>query len=245
MASMADMKIAKRLAELPGAIVPISCGKDATACLDLFRTHAPQSRCVGVFWYMVKGLSFQERYLDYLSRRYGVEILRLPHFFVSMYRATGAYCLPSSCKIVTQADMLAYVREVTGLDWIILGEKCCDQPDRLWRIRACKGWDEKSRKAYPVGFWTHNQVLSYLKRQRVALPPDYRDGQTTSFGGFVASELRTIKERYPDDWQKIKDAFPLVDACLVRADIVQASGVYGGDGASVAVEERAVQSASD
>lgn len=222
---LADYSIARRLDKLPGAIVAVSGGKDATACLQLFRQHNPHGKLAGMFWYLVEGLEFQERYLRYLERRFEFRIMRLPHFFNAEYMRTAAYAPPIAAPQVKQSDLVAYAREQTGLDWLILGEKKCDNPPRLWMLRKCKGWNETERRAYPIANWTHGQVFSYLKRCGIALPPEYRFGLSTSFGGFVGEELRLIKEQYPSDWKKIETRFPFIDAAIFRAKIVEVSRV--------------------
>ena len=128
---------------------------------------------------------------------------------------------------IKQADSFAYIREQTGLDWIALGEKKADNPPRLWRLRKNGGFDAKQRQVFPVANWTHGQVLSYMKAKCLMLPPEWRFGLKTSFGGFVADELRAIKQHYPDDYQKIQARFPFIEAAIKRAEIIEASDVQG------------------
>lgn len=243
--AIVDLSIARRLAELPGAIVAVSGGKDATACLQLYRSHNPTGKIVGMFWYLVEGLEFQERYLRYLERRFEFRIMRLPHFFNAEYLRTAAYAPPVDAPQVSQSDIVAHARLETGLDWLILGEKKCDNPPRLWMLRKCKGWNERERKAYPVANWTHGQVFSYLKSHGVALPPEYRFGLDTSFGGFVGAELKAIKERYPSDWKKIERRFPFIEAAIFRSEAIKVSRLGTGDDRPEGNQKRPVQSADN
>lgn len=222
---MFDLSIAARIRG--HVAVGISCGKDATATLDLCSTRA--DRLSGFFLYMVPGLGFQERYLRYLEMRYSIQILRVPHFYNSTYRSSGAYCRPIDIPDVKQKDVFEFVREQTGAEWIALGEKKIDNPPRLWKLRKCQGVDEERRQIFPVANWTHNQVFNYLKQRCIPLPQDYRGGGITSFGGFVAKELSAIKKQYPEDYEKITQAYPFIGAAIKRAEIVEASKLRSGN----------------
>ena len=59
-------------------LVGFSGGKDSIVTLDLCFKYF--KKVVPFFLYIVPGLSFQERQLQWYENRYQTEIIRLPHF---------------------------------------------------------------------------------------------------------------------------------------------------------------------
>lgn len=218
---------ATRLHTLSRIIVGVSCGKDATATLDLCAEHFPPHSIYAYFQYIVPGLSFQDSYLAYLERRYAdalaAPIIRLPHWTLShLYRAfafrertlSGVVCPPVRIR-----DVFAYLRRETGADWIATGEKCCDSLERNAQIRHCQAIDATRRKLYPIAFLSQGAVFSYLRSRNIALPPEYGTlGSGRSFGSLWYREVAPIRERYPADYAKILRYFPLLEGQIVRRE---------------------------
>lgn len=207
-------------------IVGVSCGKDSIATLDLCHKHL--SRVAAYFLYLVPGLSFQERYLSYLERRYApLQILRLPHWSLSrLFRGNtfrfvhrGSY----KTRILHARDTDAYLRQQTGIDWIATGEKACDSVERNAMIRRVDGVDTRRRRFWPLAYWQQASTYNHLKTNAIALPPDYslsaasfQPSSSCSFGDLWYRDIAWVKERYPADFAKIVELFPLLPAQLIR-----------------------------
>jgi phosphoadenosine phosphosulfate reductase len=226
-------------------IIGVSCGKDSLAVLDLCSQHF--KAIAAYFMYVVEGLEFQERYLGYLERCYGIQIIRIPHWGNS-YRLRRSYMRPhtsaAQCPIVRPGDIRNYIRQKTGMDWTATGEKCSDSLDRRKWMQPIRGISEKNRLFYPLWNWTDRNVYAYLQRQKILLPVDYRIfGQ--SFRLDRPEHLTAVQRHYPDDYAKIVKVYPELPAAIAREQFRtarQASEVHGGADQPEAVEERGLQS---
>jgi phosphoadenosine phosphosulfate reductase len=213
-------------------LVAFSGGKDALACLDLAVKVFPKVQPYFLYW--VKGLSFQERTLRWAEQRYGLEIMRLPHAFLSAYyiRSDFRHDLPIDklTKKMGLTEQENVIRAQTGITWLIAGKK---RADSLWRrgelaeAEKNQGIDRKRRTIFPLLDWTDADVWNYLKLARVPTPADYR-----VFAGLAPHSLSwdlnqkrqgkylmRIRETWPEDYQKIRAQFPLVDALVKREEI--------------------------
>lgn len=219
---------AKRLG-IEELAVAVSCGKDSTAVLELCRPHF--RRLAGFFMYFVRGISFQEQYLDYLSRRYDMEIIRVPHWSLSrIYRQSvfrHATEQATRLRKLKNRHVEAYVRRKLGMGWIATGEKYCDSLERNAQLVRCGGIDPSRRRVWPIAWWTHSDVDSYLAGKRVMLPPDYRldlSGRDMSAGSLISmTEAVAIKEHFPADYERIRRVFPLIEGQVVRYELLKSS----------------------
>lgn len=196
-------------------VVGVSGGKDSVAVCDLL--HGAGVRLSGFFLYAVPGLSFQQRYLDYLRRRYDMEIVEWPHPDLPLRLLGGRYCtaLPSMPQ-VSFREVWDAARARFGTGWVATGEKRCDSLQRRAMLSAWGEVQVARRRAFPLANWSHRDVYAYLKHRRVMLPPDY-----ALFGHSMADPLRSddlsaIQATYPEDYERICRLHPFAGAGVVR-----------------------------
>lgn len=212
--------IVKQAAALTDSVcVGFSTGKDSIVALDLCRRHFKQ--VTAFFMYVVPGLSFQEAYLAQAERRYGIKIVRLPHWSLSTAFQVNYYRPGSDLSAQTPevgiVDAEAMMRRDHGATWFAYGQKKNDSLERRGMISACGGVDVKSRRLYPVGDFSDKAIFAYMKHRRLPVPIDYQlFGH--SFGILEPLELRQIRQHYPSDFAKIIAVFPEIEACIARED---------------------------
>lgn len=195
-------------------LVGFSGGKDSAAAMDLCFRYFPTVQ--PYFMYIVKGLEFQERTLRYYEKRYGCEILRIPHFMLSDFLAAGSFRLPdNTVPIVKTIDIYEYLRSKTGIHWIAGGERMSDSIVRNAMIKQSGAIDRKRGRIYPLAYWNKKQVLSYVKIRRLPLSLENRV-LGFSFRGLQGKDMYKIKKAFPADYEKIKDVFPLIEAAVKR-----------------------------
>lgn len=208
------MKTAKNITD--SVLVGFSGGKDSAVTLDLCVRHFKRVR--PYFMYIVPGLEFQEVTLRYYEKRYGMEIMRVPHFMLSDFLRAGSFRMPDdSVPLVKTADLYAYLREKTGIHWIAAGERIADSIVRRAMIKRSSAIDTKRGRIYPIAYWTKAHVLSYLKLRRLPLSLENKE-LGFSFRSLQGKDLEKIKRRFPEDFEKIKKMFPLVEAELKRGE---------------------------
>lgn len=197
-------------------LVGFSGGKDSVVTLDLCHKHF--KRVQPYFMYLVPNLEFQEITLRYYEKRYGMEIMRVPHFMLSDFLKAGSFRMPDeSVPTVKTADLYEYLRNKTGIHWIAAGERIADSIVRRAMIKHSSAIDPKRGRIYPIAYWTKAHVLSYLKMHRLPLSLENKE-LGFSFRSLHGKDLAKIKKRFPKDFEKIKKMFPLVEAELKRGE---------------------------
>jgi phosphoadenosine phosphosulfate reductase len=118
-------------------------------------------------------------------------------------------------KSLSVKDIDEHVREQSGFEWIISGEKAHDSIVRRAMLKKCRGVDERRKRCFPLTAWSTSTVFNYVKRNKIFLPSDY--GMFgNSFGKLWYEELSQIKKHYPDDYQKILEVFPYAESAIKR-----------------------------
>ncbi|MDO8542601.1 MAG: phosphoadenosine phosphosulfate reductase family protein [Opitutaceae bacterium] len=202
-------EIVKRAAAMTDQIaVGFSTGKDSIAALDLCCRNF--KRVTAFFMYVVPGLSFQEAYLQQAARRYGIEIVRLPHWSLGVALRVNYY--RPGCDASAETPEIAinevenWMRAKHGATWFAYGQKKNDSLERRGMLSACGGIDVKARRIYPVAEFSNKEVFAYMKNRRLPTPIDYQlFGH--SFGLLAPAELRAVKKHFPADFAKIVARF--------------------------------------
>lgn len=76
----------------------------------------------------------------------------------------------------------------------------------------------KSGKFYPLAYWRKRDVLDYMRVKKLYLGEDSRVFGA-SYHGWTGNTLLTAKQRWPDDFEKIKRLYPLVEAAAKREEL--------------------------
>ena len=229
------------VARFTSEIVVGVSGKDSLAVLELVRPRF--KRVSGFFQYLVPGLSFQDRWLDAVERRYGIGIVRLPHFQLSDLLRSASFRphtrVSVQCPKISIGDVLSEVRTKTGIAWVATGEKKCDSLQRRGMLSRNGGIDLKNCRCFPLADWTNAGVFNFLRRAGVPLPPDYQMiGR--SFDRLSGKQLIAIRDRYPNDYRKIIEVFPFAECAIVREQFTE---VRRQDVAPIQSHERPIQPA--
>lgn len=197
-------------------IVSFSGGKDSIVTLDLCCQHF--QKVFVFFMYFVKGLEMQECVLRWYENKYNIEIYRIPHFELSGMFKYGLFRLPDDqVDIVKINDVYNHVREKSGYEWIAAGERI---DDSIWRRAMIKNSGTivpSRRRIFPIAYWDKSHVITYIKRHKLKLPPEYKYF-TSSFGGPGGDTMQIFKDRWINDYNKMKSWFPFVDAAAKRME---------------------------
>jgi 3'-phosphoadenosine 5'-phosphosulfate sulfotransferase (PAPS reductase)/FAD synthetase len=210
----------------PDVVVSFSLGKDSIGAWvqmrRFFRTVKP------FYMYLIPDLGFVEDALRYYEDRFQVPIVRMPH--PSLYRMLSnlVFQAPERCHVIENADLatLSYdgaAKEVIGaLGWpkgtfTGHGTRCADS---LMRRASVKKWGSlnPNRKTFmPIWDWNADRLCQCFRDERIKLPVDY-EMFGRSFDGIDERFLRPIHDRFPADYAKILEWFPLADLELKRMD---------------------------
>lgn len=195
-------------------IVGFSGGKDSIVTLDLCMRYF--KNVYPFFMYLVPGLSFQEKTIQWYENKYETEIIRLPHFELSNFFRYGTFRdFDFNVPIIGINDIYAYMRLKTGAEWIAAGERAADSIIRNAMIKHSSSIDLLRGRFYPIAYWKKNDVLNYIKFHKLYLPPDSRK-LGFSFRSLDGSELHMLQKHYPDDFAKVQKLFPYCGAAIER-----------------------------
>lgn len=219
---------ARLRAEDRPVILAFSTGKDSiTAWLALRDAGIPVRP---YYMYGIPGnLRFIEDTLAYFEDYFGTRIPRFPH--PSLYRQLNmlVWQTPERCAVIEAAklpepDYAEYgdlLREEFGLDpstWIADGVRAADSITRRVSVKKHGVMKPSNKKVSPVWDWQIADVRAAIADHGVQLPVDY-EMFGRSFDGIDYRFLKPVHDRFPDDYQRILDWFPLAELELIRHDL--------------------------
>lgn len=197
-------------------LVAFSGGKDSLACMDLCAEAGLD--VVPFFLYIVEGISFQERMIEWCERRYGVTVRRYPHPLLAEYLKCGIF------RSTTRPDIPAYswgalekaIMRETQTERMVIGWK---QSDSLQRRIVLRQYDMQAigpnGRICPLSMWGDKHVRAYLQARRLPKPESFgRQGDVT----LMARAVAILAERHPDDYQRLLRIFPQAGAQLARRE---------------------------
>ena len=220
-------ELCEKIADMFGTtiILKFSRGKDSIAawlqCRRYFKIIIP------VFQYLIPHMKFEDDSLDYYEQYFGTRIVRVPH--PSLYRMLNNWVFqshPYQLEFIEEynlvnfdyEDLLSNVKEDYKLPeetYTAIGLRVADNLVRRTSIRKNGAYNPKTHTFYPIYDWSMDKLIDAIKAEKVYLPIDYKlIGK--SFDGFQATFVQNIKKSLPDDFERIKKFFPLVEADMWR-----------------------------
>lgn len=196
-------------------LVSFSGGKDSVVVLDLCMKYFKLVE--GFFMYQVAGLSFQESIIRYYEDKYGIPIYRIPHFMLSEWLRYGLFRpYDWNVPIISVKETYDYMREMTDIYWIAAGERINDSLWRRGMIKSTGTIDVKRGRFFPIAEWTKDDVKAYIRQNKLMIGSE-SSKLGFSFRSLMGKDVQTIQKYYPDDYEKIKEWFPLVEVAVINA----------------------------
>lgn len=198
-------------------IVAFSGGKDSWACLHMAILIFGPGNVFVYNLYLVPGLECELREIRKAERRYGVTVRRLPHPGIYAALAVGHLqpCPTAFRRKLQHADIYELVRDITNSDWLVFGHRMDESLQRRGMIKASAGLMVHLRKAYPLWNWKAADVFHYLNSCKIPAPEQYTEDDTTGLT-LGANSLLYLKAKYPDDYRKVIQLFPLAEGQFLR-----------------------------
>lgn len=211
-----------------GVIVGLSGGKDSLATLDLCVRAFGAERVKAFHMYLVRGLRCVEDGIRRCERRYGIEVLYVPHWMLGLAYKNATY-MPhrrraDGWRDTKMTDIEMAVRAKLGLDWIAYGHRQNDSIERVGMLSRNGGLDRVGRRVYPLRSWNEVAVMAYLRARRIPPPPKLTILKRSMTGvSFQEDVLIAIRDEFPDDFEKIVEKFPYLPAKLARHEMKKKS----------------------
>ena len=221
-------ELCRRVAEKSNgvAICSFSMGKDSIAAYIQMRKYF--DRVIPVFYYLVPGLQFQQKSLEYYQNEVFKDerIIQVPSPAIYRQLAYYMYQHPGAVDAIHDADI--YIPHYDELFMIVkaglclpgetytgVGVRMTDSLNRRFSIKRYGAENSKRSQFYPVFDWNNETLISEIRQSGIKLPVDYRIWGR-SFDGFHYKFLKPLKDNFPDDYERVKALYPFIDLELLR-----------------------------
>lgn len=203
-------------------------GKDSIALLHLLYPHFDQVTCV--FMYVVKDLEHIAKYMHYINKKYPkARIIQIPHFAVFSYIKTGhlGHKQNEKQRLYNLSDLTDNIREKTNIEWAVFGFKQSDSMNRRVMLRTYQdeAINEKNKKVYPLSTYKNNDIIEYIKAEKLITPEKYGNSQSSGTDINDLNYLLFLRNHFPNDLKKVIAEFPLVERKLYEYDYERAKTI--------------------
>jgi 3'-phosphoadenosine 5'-phosphosulfate sulfotransferase (PAPS reductase)/FAD synthetase len=213
---MTPIEILKKIEAKKVLLFHSATGKDSICLLNLSYNLF---EVTPVYMYIIKGLSFVEKYITWAEEKYKVKFIQVPHFMLSYYLRNGTLGIKKNPKqkIFKLLDIAKNVSLNTKINWQIYGFKQSDGLNRRLMLRTYEDQAicRKTKKIYPLTNWKNRDCLKYIENNRLIQPINFGIKERSS--GLDISDpiiLKWIRNNYLADYHKIVNSFPECDIIL-------------------------------
>lgn len=210
-------------------ILSFSMGKDSIAAYIQMKKYFDEVHLV--FLYAVPGLQFLERSLAYYEEKFQQRIIRMPQpTFYAMIN-NGVFNPPNARAVVDELRLPNFnyehvfdaVRADIGYGqddnaYVGVGCRINDSMNRRASINKYGPVNHRRMQFYPVYDWSKDRLITEISDSGIKLPADYHIWGR-SWDGLHYPFLRPLREHYPDDYDRLKEYYPLIDLELKRGEV--------------------------
>lgn len=192
-------------------------GKDSIALLEMLHDKFD---VVPVFMYLVPGLEYENRYINWAEKKYKVEFIKTPHYALNSFIKHGYLGIKKDESITLSkiSKIDAEIRRKNNVEWSVFGYKKNDALHRRFMLNECKnGLNLKSNKGYPLMDYSNSDILKFISDNTLIPPFSYGTLKPSSGCDVSTPEfLSYLEKKYPDDLKKIFNQFPLAEVILFK-----------------------------
>lgn len=206
------------------AILSFSCGKDAIAAWLQLRRYF--KRIVPVFFEGIPDLEFVNESLAYYEDFFATKIERYPHPSFFRKIRNMVYQPPQHCDAIERMNIPRHYGYTDAHDDIReryeipeayagTGIRTADSLIRRAAARTHGVLNPTKREFWPVFDWRAADLVREFSAARVELPVDYAMFGR-SFDGIDHRFLEPVRQRFPRDYERILEWFPLAHLDTMR-----------------------------
>lgn len=209
------------------AFISFSGGKDSVAMWLYMIECECYNTIIPVHYYYVPNLEIDREMISYYEKVFKTKIISMPSPNLLSDWSVGHLLTPMCFRTVKSLrdyifpcmfdDWDKYQRDYWGLDYahVGVGMRMHDGLNRRGVVMQHGGLKESEKKFMPIFDFTIADVLKLINEYDVNLPADYHIWGK-SFDGLDYRFLKPLKDNYPQDYKKIREAYPLIDANILR-----------------------------
>lgn len=210
----------------PTILLSFSMGKDSLAMWLYLRDKG--FNIIPYFLYFVPGLSYVDKAIAYYEDFFKTKIYQFPHPLGNDMLRTWSFQEPHVISTVMSFgldanydfssvdDLIAQAHGLDPLPFCAIGMRSADNLERRRLIQQQGSLGIKKRRYYyAVWDWDVNRVGQTIIDAKCKLPIDYLYwGRTIT--AYDYQYLKIIREKLPEDYQRILVYYPLLEAEFFR-----------------------------
>lgn len=173
------------------------------------------------------GLEFVERSLAYYEKAFGTPIERCVSQTLLAAIADLVYQPFEDEEWIDKMDFTVGMsndelaetirdKHDVGHAWIAWGISAADSIVRRSQQKYRDGMVESKRVFYPCTDWKRENVLQAINASEFKLPEDYLFANRSFVSPLNPRHLKRLREQRPDEFERIKFFYPLIEASLAR-----------------------------
>ena len=204
--------------------IGFSTGKDSLSCAVICRNLGVEY--IPFYFYLCPDLEFVEKSIVLYERVLGIKIIQIPHPVLYDFLRHQDFQPPKMIqyladqklpKLTFEDLIFCYLESIVDHReyYDVVGMRASESFNRRKFFEKHAGVDHKERKIYPIWNWNKSDVLQYLTDNKIPLSDDYAIWNR-SYDGMKYQFLFGVKKHYPNDWLKLLEYFPLLEAELFR-----------------------------
>jgi len=207
-------------------LLRFSCGKDAIASYIQLKRYF--HTIIPIYHYMHPDLDFVNESLEYYEGIIGRHIIRVPNKMLYKHLKTGLFQTKDSWQKIKEFKLPNFDNDEMN-DWIKddlkidkqvftgLGVRAADSLIRNRSVKIHGAVNEKRKTFFPVYDWKMERLIKEIQDSGIKLPIDYKIWGK-SFDGLDYRFIKPLKDHFPNDYEKLKQYFPLIDVEIKRYD---------------------------
>jgi hypothetical protein len=207
--------------------IGFSTGKDSVVGLDMLIKAGIEP--IPIYFYCVPDLTFINNNIKMYEEHFGIRVIKLPHPMLYDYIDNASWqpldrgkSIPSYSKITFAELTKGYLMcmQIKDVEYDCNCMKMADSLNRRLLLRKLPDIEEKKKIIYLTKYLTNTDCFNYIKTNNIPLTRDY-EIWGRSWDGLKYDYSMGVKKFYPEDYEKIKEMFPLIDAEILRYKIVK------------------------
>jgi len=208
-----------------------STGKDSVVGLDILLKAGIE--VMPIYHYIVPGLKFVEENIGMYEDHFKIKIVRLPHPMLYDYinhldwqpYDRARIMIKNGCGKETFRGLINAYLDCMNIpkDRYMYDCNCMKMSDSLNRrllLQKKPDVDEKNKVIYITKYMTNKDCFDYMKANKIPLTKDY-EIWGRSWDGLKYDYTMGVKKFYPEDYERIKEFFPLIEAEIIRYKLVK------------------------
>ena len=179
----------------------------------------------------IPGLNYAEQALLYDEEMFNTRILRMTegtvytNLYGGMYQTLEGLCdllVNRDFREYRKLDMLDELRQIYHIPkaWCAFGIAASDSLDRRIWVMNVQGRNEGNKTFYPCYDWPREKIIETVRESGLMLPPEYKYSKFSMPAMPCATYNRIFAKHFPDDYERMKDVFPLMEAKTFREELL-------------------------